>query len=210
MCINVYSIYISYPLFFKMFLNFNLNLRSLWRSIPNGYFSLTGFIRESSQQRTGKERAYSWWDLSVSDHFAGAAGTAAFWGSLERSFVRRTCEFQGFGLKFKIGLNNKAMCCHTCLTPLSSRSGTMVLLLNWNPWGPDSVFPPKSNSNLLQNTTFVYTVYSTHWNIFVSRICISHVWANPAEPGSGKLAEGYFLPIYKWKSECSSAPALAD
>lgn len=45
----------SYLLFFQIFLNFDLNLRSLWRAVPNGYFSLTSFIRESSRQRTGKE-----------------------------------------------------------------------------------------------------------------------------------------------------------
>lgn len=74
---------------------------------------------------------------------------------MERFLVWRTHEFQAFDLKLKRGLNNKALCCHKCLTPLSSRPGTWVLLLNWNPLGPDRVFLSKSNSILFQNTAFV-------------------------------------------------------
>lgn len=105
----------------------------------------------------GKDRkgSYSWWNLSASEHFAGIAGTVAFWSSMERSLVWRTCEFQAYDLKFKTGLKNKALCCHSCLTLLSSRSGTWVLLVNWNSLGPDRVFLSKSNSNLFQNTIFV-------------------------------------------------------
>lgn len=98
-----------------------------------------------------RKGSYSWWNLSASEHFAGIAGTAAFSSSMERSLVWRTCEFQAFDLKFKTGLNNKALCCHTCLT-LSSRSGTWVLLLNWNSLGPNRVFLLQFNSNLFQNT----------------------------------------------------------